>query len=215
MVKAVQKLEPKIFIAENVKGLMTWENGLALQTITSDFKDAGYTVDFRLMNAADFGVPQSRRRVIIVGVKDTLGVEMKWPDPTHCDPASAASSSLQPWVDLEQAIGDLEDEHKHSQLPNSGYSKAKLLAGRQGNTVTKANRPAPTMRAEHHGHIEFHYRLDRRLSAREAARIQSFPDKFEFLNSTTDAYRQIGNAVAPVFGWHLGVALREILDAEQ
>ncbi|MDO9777284.1 DNA cytosine methyltransferase, partial [Glaesserella parasuis] len=68
-----------------------------------------------------------------------------------------------------------------------------------------------TMRAEHHGNIEFHYSLPRRLSAREAARIQSFPDNFEFLNSTTDAYRQVGNAVAPVFAWHLAQSVKETL----
>ena len=67
------------------------------------------------------------------------------------------------------------------------------------------------MRAEHHGNIEFHYRLPRRLSAREAARIQSFPDNFKFLTSTTDAYRQIGNAVAPVFGWHLAKTIESLL----
>jgi hypothetical protein len=68
------------------------------------------------------------------------------------------------------------------------------------------------MRAEHHGNIEFHYKLPRRLSAREAARIQSFPDNFEFLQSTTDAYRQIGNAVPPVFAWHIVQSILQVLE---
>jgi DNA (cytosine-5)-methyltransferase 1 len=67
------------------------------------------------------------------------------------------------------------------------------------------------MRAEHHGNIEYHYELSRRLSAREAARIQSFPDNFEFFKSTSDAYRQIGNAVAPLFAWHIAGALYDSL----
>ena len=105
----------------------------------------------------------------------------------------------------------MENEDKLNLLSNSGYSKAKFFKGKQGNIITKANQPAPTIRAEHHGNIEFHYSLPRRLSAREAARIQSFPDDFIFVKSTTDAYRQIGNAVPPVFAWHLAQMLKKIL----
>jgi site-specific DNA-cytosine methylase len=72
---------------------------------------------------------------------------------------------------------------------------------------------APTMRAEHHGNIEFHYDNMRRLSAREASRIQSFPDDFIFYPSTSSAYRQIGNAVPPVFAWHIARAVQDFLDA--
>ena len=113
---------------------------------------------------------------------------------------------------IKDAIGDLEDDQKHQALPNYGYSKAKFFPGTQGNTKTKADKPAPTMRAEHHGNIEFHYSLPRRLSAREAARIQSFPDNFVFFRSVSDAYRQIGNAVAPVFAWHIAKMIKNILD---
>ena len=161
-----------------------------------------------MFNTADYGVPQTRERVIIVGVRNDLNVDIEWPKPTH----SMSDTSLIPWLTIKDAIGDLEDEAVHNSLPNSGYSKAKLFKGTQGNTVTKADKPAPTMRAEHHGNIEFHYSLPRRLSAREAARIQSFPDDFVFLNSTTDAYRQVGNAVAPVFAWHLAQMLKKILN---
>lgn len=68
------------------------------------------------------------------------------------------------------------------------------------------------MRAEHHGNIEFHWNEKRRLSAREAARIQSFPDDFVFYPSTSSAYKQIGNAVPPVFAWHLGEAIENFLN---
>ena len=69
------------------------------------------------------------------------------------------------------------------------------------------------MRSEHHGNIEFHWNESRRLSAREAARIQSFPDDFVFLPSTSSAYKQIGNAIAPVFGWHLASTIQSFLDS--
>jgi DNA (cytosine-5)-methyltransferase 1 len=68
------------------------------------------------------------------------------------------------------------------------------------------------MRAEHHGNIEFHWNGKRRLSAREAARIQTFPDDFVFYPSTTSAYKQIGNAVPPVLAWHLAKAIEQFIE---
>lgn len=211
MAEVIKKIKPKVFLAENVKGLISWENGLAIKTITEDFSKLGYKVSYKLFNTADYGVPQSRERVIIVGIRNDINSDFKWPAPTH----SSTDKNLLPWITIKEAIGDLEDDEKHQKLPNYGYSKAKYFPGKQGNTVTKADRPAPTMRAEHHGNIEFHYSLSRRLSAREAARIQTFPDNFVFFKSVTDAYRQVGNAVAPVFGWHLAKMLTEILDKER
>lgn len=208
MAKVIKILKPKVFLAENVKGLISWENGLAIKTIIEDFSKLGYKVEYRLFNTADYGVPQTRERVIIVGIRNDIKVNIDWPKPTH----SANNKNLKPWVTIKDAIGDLEDEDKHKSLPNYGYSKAKFIKGKQGNTITKADKPAPTMRAEHHGNIEFHYSLPRRLSAREAARIQTFPDNFVFVQSVTDAYRQVGNAVAPVFAWHLAQMLKDILN---
>lgn len=209
MAKVIEMKRPKVFLAENVKGLLSWEGGLAIKTITEDFAKLGYEVDYRLLCTADFGVPQTRERVIIVGVRKDLGLKIEWAEPTHAD---GGENGLKPWVTIEGALKDIEDENVQSKLPNFGYSKAKRIEGTQGNNVTRADRPAPTMRAEHHGNIEFHYKLPRRLSAREAARIQSFPDNFEFVSSITDTYRQVGNAVAPVFGWYLAQMLRRILE---
>lgn len=210
MAKVIELLSPKVFLAENVKGLISWENGLAINTIINDFSKLGYTVQYKLFNTADYGVPQIRERVIIVGIRNDINANIEWPKPTH----SADGTHLAPWLTIKDAICDLEDENKLNSLPNNGYSKAKLFEGKQGNTITKADRPAPTMRAEHHGNIEFHYSLPRRLSAREAARIQTFPDNFVFVKSTSDAYRQIGNAVPPVFAWHLSQMLKKILVKE-
>lgn len=211
MVEIVKHVQPKIFLAENVKGLLSWENGLGIRTMVGDFENLGYHVEYRLHNTANFGVPQTRERVIIIGIRKDIGDKVIWPEETH---SNNVISSLNPWVTIKDALADLEEDAKHFRLPNSGYSKAKLFPGTQGNTITKADKPSPTMRAEHHGNIEFHYELPRRLSAREAARVQSFPDDFIFVQSTTDAYRQIGNAVAPVFGWHLAQALEKMLDLD-
>lgn len=207
MAEVIRRVKPKVFLAENVKGLISAEKGQAIQKIIADFSEVGYNVSYKVFNTADFGVPQTRERVIILGIRKDIKIEFEWPKPTH----SENDNTYKPWVTIKDAIGDLEDNEKHESLPNHGYSKAKLCEGKQGNTVTKADRPAPTMRAEHHGNIEFHYSLPRRLSAREAARIQTFPDDFVFLKSTTDAYRQVGNAVSPIFAWHMAKMLRDIL----
>jgi len=208
MAKVIEMIKPKVFVAENVKGLITWENGLAIKTIIEDFSKLGYKVNYKLFNTADYGVPQIRERVIIVGIRDEINANIEWMHPTH----SSTDTKLLPWLTIKDAIGDLENDEKHRMLPNYGYSKAKYLPGKQGNTITKADKPAPTMRAEHHGNIEFHYSLPRRLSAREAARIQTFPDDFTFCQSVSDAYRQVGNAVAPVFAWHISKMIIDILE---
>lgn len=194
MVDAVGHCFPRAFVAENVKGLLSIPG--ALDRIRIDFSESGYEVGWRLLNARDYGVPQSRERVIIVGTRP--GTEFSWPDKIGIP------------VTSREAIGDLESLGL-GEVNGHRWSNAKRTRG-QGQRPIDANRPSPTIRAEHHGNIEYHYRLDRRLSAREAARLQSFPDSFEFASSTSQSYRQIGNAVPPVMAWHIAGSVRESLD---
>ncbi len=203
MVETVRRLRPAVFVAENVKGLLSMNGGKAIEIIVSDFAKLGYNVTYKLHHAANFGVPQNRERVIIVGTDKKRSLPpFEFPEPTHNEDK---------WVSISAAIGDLEKK-KEGQVSNHFWSKAKRFEGTQGNTITQANKIAPTMRAEHHGNIEFHWKGNRRLSAREAARIQTFPDNFEFHPSTSSAYKQIGNAVPPVLGWHVGKSMEKFLD---
>ena len=94
------------------------------------------------------------------------------------------------------------------------WSLAKV-SGEQGNRRLLADRPGYTIRAECHGNIQFHYALPRRISMREAARIQSFPDTFLFPCKLRETERQIGNAVPPVLAWHIAKAVKEIIGAEK
>jgi DNA (cytosine-5)-methyltransferase 1 len=201
MAEVVRKTQPLIFMAENVKGLLTMNNGDAIKTIVNDFEKLGYNVVYKLLLAADYGVPQMRERVIIIGTKKT-----KLPPFKHPDPLLKKES----WITLGQALGDLE-KVELGKVPNHFWSKAKKNKG-QGNGLVDANKPGPTMRSEHHGNIEYHWNGKRRLSAREAARIQSFPDDFIFYPSTSAAYKQIGNAVPPVLGWHVASSIERFLD---
>jgi DNA (cytosine-5)-methyltransferase 1 len=203
MVETVRRLRPAVFVAENVKGLLSMDNGNAIKKIVSDFADLDYDVVYKLHHAADFGVPQNRERVIIVGTDKKRGLPtFGYPDPTHVKSG---------WITLMDAIGDLSTK-KEGEFENHYWSRAKRFEGTQGNSITQAEKIAPTMRAEHHGNIEFHWTGNRRLSAREAARIQSFPDDFTFYPSTSSAYKQIGNAVPPVLAWHLAKSVEKFLD---
>lgn len=83
MAKVIELTRPKVFLAENVKGLLSWQNGLAIKTITDDFTNLGYHVEHRLLNTADYGVPQTRERVIIVGIRHDINARLLWVGPTH------------------------------------------------------------------------------------------------------------------------------------
>ncbi len=201
MGNTIERLRPSLFLAENVKGLLTLDGGTAIETIIKDFAKLGYEVRYRLYNTADFGVPQRRERVVIIGTRKGTLPPFDMPEP-QLDESS--------WVTLRTAIGDLA-EIGEGAVPNHYWSRARRNTG-QGNSVVDPNRPSPTMRAEHHGNIEYHWSAGRRLSAREAARIQSFPDDFVFYPSTSAAYKQIGNAVPPVFAWHIARSIQKFLD---
>ncbi len=201
MLEVVRQTKPLMFLAENVKGLLTMNGGDAIQQIIKDFKSLGYNVSYKLFMTSDFEVPQKRERVLIIGTKKNKLPCFDFPKPYLKKTA---------WVSLDTAIGDLENKQE-GYLNNHFWSKAKKNKG-QGNNAVIRNQPGPTMRAEHHGNIEFHWNKKRRLSAREAARIQSFPDDFIFYPSTSSAYKQIGNAVPPVFAWHIANSINKFLN---
>lgn len=169
-----------------------------------------YRIFSKLHHAADFGVPQTRERVFIVGIRKDLNPDaFSFPFETHS--SNPDEDGLLPWLTAKKAIGDLE-ENSHLVPNQSQYSKAKNYGEHcQGNRKIKADYPGPTIRAEHHGNIEFHYSLPRRLTVRECARIQSFPDDFTFQCSGSAAYKMIGNAVPPVLGWHIAESIMKAL----
>lgn len=207
MVEVVKKIKPLVFVAENVKGLLSMKTPSgkkAIEVIKKDFEKIGYHVSSHLYLAADYGVPQSRERIVIVGTNKKKGL----PKFTHRK--ETPIKSKRSWVILDKAIGDLENR-KEGELANHFWSKAQMFKGTQGNTYVARDKIGPTMRAEHHGNIEWHWNKRRRLSAREAARIQSFPDDFIFYPSTSSAYKQIGNAVPPVMAWHIATEIQKFL----
>lgn len=202
MVEAIRIVKPKVFVAENVKGLLLKTRQDSFARIMADFGSLGYDVSHSLYHAADYGVPQSRERVFIVG---TLKTARTFTPPA---PERAAEN----WLTACEAISDLETKEMDESV-NHVWSAANI-SGEQGNRRLVANRPGFTIRAECHGNIQFHYSLPRRISMREAARIQSFPDDFIFAAKLRETERQVGNAVPPVLAWHIAKSVAECLASE-
>jgi DNA (cytosine-5)-methyltransferase 1 len=118
--------------------------------------------------------------------------------------------SVEEPITAQQAIGDLET--LDADIEFSHIWSLANASGEQGNRRLIANRPGYTIRAECHGNIQFHYSLPRRISMREAARIQSFPDSFRFPSKLRETERQIGNAVPPVLAWHVAKAVESVIE---
>lgn len=191
--------KPKIFVAENVKGILSIGGGEAIKAIISDFESAGYRVVYKLLNAADYGVPQTRQRVFIVGIRDDIQVDFEYPEPTH---SATEKNGRYPWVTLADAFTDIPgpDGPEANTIPNNVYSNYKMVMnGYLGKRPTYLDKPAPTVtaRGDRKGGVVVlpHPSGLRRMTVRELARVQDFPLSFEFYGSRTDCYRQVGNAV--------------------
>lgn len=216
MLEVIRVQKPIAFLAENVKNILSPilvdENGIrAIDRIKGDFESLGYNVDVNLVYAPDYGIPQRRWRVFIVGIRKETGKHFIMPKAHH------------PFMTAKQAIDDLWGKENDLSIPNHNQmSLAKFKppkrSGNQGNYQVRADQPSQTIRSEHHMNIQAHYRTYneeepqnrdfwRRLTVRECARFQTFPDDFWFSGSKSDAYRVVGNAVPPMLGWYMARAL--------
>jgi len=182
--------KPNYFIAENVRGILSLDNGNAIKNIVKDFSEAGYRVKYKPFNTADFGVPQTRVRVIIVGTRNDIPEEMdfQFPQPTH---------SKSNWVSISSALkGIPEPDDSTSVLKNHIYSKYKVTNRNfTGHRETNPDKPSPTILARGNGKggvcaIQ-HPMNHRRMSVRESALVQTFPIDFEFIGSMGSMYRQV------------------------
>ena len=198
IVEAVKSCRPKVFLAENVGSLMLKQNEYSFNKILADFMALDYEVTYKVYSAEEYGVPQTRERIIFVGTRKDL--------PAFEPPESLVEKPLT----CGEALKDLEDKPEDRAFSHI-WSKA-APSGEQGNRRMVENRPGYTIRAECHGNIQFHYRLPRRLSMREAARIQSFPDTFIFPCGIRETERQIGNAVPPVLAWRIAMKIQKLLE---
>ena len=229
-IRLLKVKKPLFFLAENVSGMLLLRHKEALEGIKQSFKDAGYTLSFQMLNACDYNVPQDRKRVLFVGIRNDLGFEFQFPQPTGKK------------LTLRDAIGDLPNNplpvangiaknKKKPEIPNheymtGGFSSIYMSRNRVRSwdevsfTIQAQARQAPIhpqapkMTFINQNEREFERgseNLYRRLSVRECARIQTFPDDFIFLyDNIAYGYKMIGNAV-PV---NLAKALAEAIKTQ-
>ncbi len=217
MERVLREKQPKYFIAENVKGFMTLYKGSIFKKVQEEFEQCGYEITHSLVNAADFGVPQKRERVFIVGIRKDINKKFVFPDSTH---SQTGKDGKKKWVPLNNGIDSLipsDPKYYFSQRAVQGMKNAKNNMKR--GLFQDLSQPCLTV-TSHLAKVSLNSRdpvllvdaekeLYRRFTPREAARIQSFPDEFVFAGSESDAYRQIGNAVPPVVMWNIVKALLE------
>lgn len=229
-VRLVGELEPRAFLLENVPNLASMENGSILKRLVNRLRRFGFGVRSEIVAAADYGVPQVRRRLIVMGIRDRE--EINFPMPTH-------GPLRLPYRTAKDAIGDLPDAGEfgetgifnHEPTEHSAGMRARLRGLRPGQRERGSfhdrldpDRPSYTLRA---GSGNFsplrpiHYTYDRVVTARESARIQGFDDHFIWPDRIPrlQQYRQIGNAVPPplasAFARAMALQLRWKLHAEE
>lgn len=194
--------KPKIVVAENVPHLPKINGGKDLETIKRSFSLAGYRMLMWPVFAPDYGVPQARSRVILVFIRKDIDIDPEIP------PASHANNHLS----VSWAIEDLVNKTDEIANQNQYFKAAVAKNGNgQGDEISPRDLPGYTVRANAKSRVQFHYSLARRLTIRESARLQTFPDNFIFPHDATSNIMQIGNAVPPVLGHAIAQQLSNYL----
>jgi len=226
-IRILQAKRPRFFLVENVSGILAPKHSISFQGFLRDFEEAGYTISWKLVNANDYGVPEDRERVIIIGFRSDFGQTFEFPDPFEHKPT------------LRDAIGDLpdakpaQDKNKanlnlkidNHEYMTGGFSPIFMSRNRVRSwdepsyTIQAGGRQAPLhpkapkmVKVEKNKQVfvEGKENLYRRLSVRECARIQTFPDSYKFLyRDVSVGYKMIGNAVPVKLAEALAKAIRE------
>lgn len=227
--KILEQTKPTIFIAENVRGLVTHDHGRTLKTIIEVFEEIGYHTTYRILNAWDYGVAQKRQRMILIGIRNDKNLVYQYPKPYSYKPVlrdallhvpksdgqlfSAKKAEVMKmvpaggyWRDLPQDVA--KDYMGKSYFSSGGRTgMARRIAWDEPSlTLTTAPSQKQTERA--------HPEENRPFTVREYARIQSFPDNWAFSGSTNQQYKQIGNAVAVNFAKEIGLSVINALNSE-
>ncbi len=211
---AIKEKQPKFFIAENVKGILSLGGGSIVKQITNDFENAGYIVDIHKVNMADYGIPQHRERVVFIGQRKDLGEQIlfKFPAPTN---SKDGKGGLPKWKSIKEALENLPPIGDTTKDPNNyGSSYHFIVRDFTAHRATDPDKPSPAILARGNGKGGVcaipHYNGMRRLSIRESAVIQTFPQDFVFSGKMGSCYRQIGNAVPVHFAMLLGTELKRL-----
>lgn len=233
-IRILSKVQPKFFLAENVSGMLANRHNEAVQNIINLFKESGYNVTLTLVNAKDYGVAEERKRVFYIGFKNDLNINFNFPVGSTVDDDKKLTLRDIIWDLQETAIPSAErNHHNPNAINNNEYFTGKYSPifmsrnrvkswGEQAFTVQASGRQcqlhpqAPKMVKFGKDDCRFvagKEHLYRRMTVREVARVQGFPDDFKFIyDSINDAYKMIGNAVPVNLAYEIAVAIKNQLE---
>ena len=224
--KVLEQLKPKMFLAENVKGLVNHDGGKTLSTMINVFEEIGYRVQYKVLNAWDYGVAEKRERIVIIGIRNDLDVEFNYPEPHEYKPVlrdvlkdvpksegASYPQSKKEVFDLVPPGGcwrDLPDDIARAYMKGSyglGGGKTGMARRISWDEPSLTILCSPCMKQTDRCHPD----ETRPFTVRESARIQSFPDEWEFSGNMLNKYKQIGNAVPVNLAKEIGLAIVKTL----
>lgn len=225
----LRQLQPKMFLAENVKGLTTHDGGRTIQTMVDVFEDLGYTVEWKVLNAWDYGVAEKRQRVVIIGTRNDLKENVKFEYPKPHDYKPVLRDVLQ---NVPESVGAKYPEKKKKVfdlVPPGGYWKdlpddvardymksCYFMGGGRTGIARRISWDEPSLTLTCSPMMKqtdrCHPDESRPFTTREYARIQSFPDEWEFSGKMNDIYKQIGNAVPVELAKEVGISIMNALN---
>lgn len=232
-IRILKKVKPKFFLAENVSGMLANRNSEAVQNILTLFDEAGYDTSLTLVNAKDYGVAEERKRVFYIGFRKDLNIDFVFPEGSTKDDEKKITLRDIIWDLQESAVPALpKNKHNPEAVNNNeyfvgAYSSIFMSRNRvkgwdeQAYTVQASGRQcqlhpqAPKMEKVETNlckFVEGKEDLYRRMTVREVARVQGFPDDFKFIyTDVNDAYKMIGNAVPVNLAYEIAVAIKKVL----
>lgn len=238
-IRFVEVIQPKVFLMENVRGLLSSDGGRTKQAIEEEFRTKGYNVQSRVLCAADYGVPQIRNRVFFIGTRNDLSIEPSFPKATHDKTAYTTVGDV-----IEDLVGKEYTVPNHIPMKHNKIVEARIRYIKEGEGIPKEGlpdnvahgsrsdyleneiknfshvyrrlsrfKPATTMVPGHNA-FPLHPTENRSLTVREAARIQTFPDDVTFCGTRQDQCIQVGNAVPVLLAEKLAKHIKCLLEME-
>lgn len=205
-IDAVKRLNPRLFLFENVRNLM-YSHRWYLDLILNELEALGYTVEFRCLNAVNFGVPQNRERLVVVGHRSTF--RFPAPDRKVATVADAIGDTMETVPEGAKILTPEQDAYIAEYERKSHCARPRdLYPDIPSRTVTCRNLAGATSDMQR---VRLPDGRRRRITVREAARLQSFPDFFEFCGNEVQQFTQIGNAVPPLLAYRLALEVKDAL----
>ena len=209
-IDAVRKLKPKVFMFENVRGLL-YTNKWYFDLVIKELQKLGYIIDYKLLNAVNYGVPQNRERLFVIGHKAKFNFPKQHPKKLTVGEAIGDTMLTVP-EGSKFFTASMDNYVAKYEKASSCINPRDLYTDRPARTLTCRNLAGATGDMQR---VKLPDGRRRRINHREAARLQSFPDWFEFTGNETQQFNQIGNAVPPLLAYQLALALKECYQLDE